>query len=94
LKWIVANHSSDDFPGNPRISFQHQATRLRGERQELRRSRAWAVWALICQARPHLPGDLANPIEEPTPEQISDLLKAYGHPGEPALWRSILDSSF
>ena len=46
LRWIVAKHPSDDFPGNPRISFQHQATRLRGERQALRRIRAWAVWAL------------------------------------------------
>ena len=57
LKWIVANHPTDSFPGNPRISFQHQATRLRGERQALRRARAWAVWALIQKAKPTLPKD-------------------------------------
>lgn len=91
LKWIAAHHPSDDFPGNPRISFQHQATRLRGVRQELRRARAWAVWALIREARPSLPGDLADPVKEPTLQQINDLLEAHGHPGEAALWRSILN---
>ncbi len=29
---LYANHPSEDYPGNPRISFQHQATRLRGDR--------------------------------------------------------------
>ena len=38
--------------GNPRISFQHQATRLRGDRVALRRMRAWAVWKLILPAKP------------------------------------------
>lgn len=32
LHWIVANYPSQDYPGNPHISFQHQATRLRGDR--------------------------------------------------------------
>ena len=38
LHWIVANHPSQDFPGNPRVSFQHQATRIRGDRAALRLS--------------------------------------------------------
>ena len=66
LKWIVAQHHGDDFPGNPRISFQHQATRLRGARQDLRRARAWAVWALIQDARPSLPGDLEQVLRYPS----------------------------
>lgn len=88
LKWIVANHSSDDFPGNPRISFQHQSTRLRGEREELRRSRAWGAWALIRAARPSLPGDLNDPVNEPGYDDIYSLLDKFGHSGEAELWKA------
>lgn len=88
LSWIVANHPGNDFPGNPRISFQHQATRLRGPRQEQRRARAWAVWALVCQQKPELPGDPAATAAEPTLERINQLLHTHGHPCEAALWRS------
>jgi hypothetical protein len=90
LKWIVANHSSTHFPGNPRISFQHQATRLRGDRQSLRRARAWAVWALICKARPELEPDRTQDIIEPTLEAIETQLHSYGHSGESELWRTVL----
>ncbi len=90
LQWIVSNHDSDHFPGNPRISFQHQATRLRGDRQVLRRARAWAVWALIREANPTLPGDLAQGIEEPTLEHIEAELRAIGHPNEVTIWRAAL----
>ena len=93
LQWIVAQHHSDDFPGNPRVSFQHQATRLRGPRQELRRARAWAVWALIRQARPSLPGDLKDPADPPTHEQIEAMLQAQGHPNEARLWRTTIAST-
>lgn len=91
FKWIVTQHPSDDFPGNPRVSFQHQATRLRGDRQMLRRSRAWAVWALIRQAKPALPGDPSDRIQEPTYQDIGRLLELHGHPGEAALWRNELE---
>jgi len=88
LSWIVANHPGNDFPGNPRISFQHQATRLRGLQQELRRARAWAVWALVCQQKPELPGDPAVAAAEPTLDRMNQLLQRHGHPGEAALWRA------
>ena len=87
---IIANHNSDHFPGNPRISFQHQATRLRGDRQALRRARSWAVWALIREAKPTLPGDATQDIEEPTLENIEAELQAIGHPNEVALWQAAL----
>lgn len=86
LRWIVATHDSDDFPGNPRISFQHQASRLRGPRQELRRARAWAIWAIIRKARPSLPGDPADPVVEPTEQEIQARLDEFGHPNETELW--------
>ena len=90
LRWIIANHNSDHFPGNPRISFQHQATRLRGDRQALRRARSWAVWALIREAKPTLPGDATQDIEEPTLDSIEAGLRATGHPNEVALWQAAL----
>jgi len=90
LSWIVANHPSDDFPGNPRISFQHQATRLRGERIELRRARAWAVWALIRQAKPELPGDRAQETREPDLGEIEAALRGHGHSNESQVWQSAL----
>lgn len=65
LGWIVAKNESDDFPGNPRISFQHQATRLRGDREPIRRARAWGVWTIICKVRPQLESDLKDPIVPP-----------------------------
>jgi hypothetical protein len=90
LRWIIANHNSDHFPGNPRISFQHQATRLRGDRQALRRARAWAVWALIREAKPTLIGDAAQGIEEPTLKSIEAELRATGHSNEVAIWQAAL----
>lgn len=92
LKWMITNHPSDSFPGNPRISFQHQATRLRGERQTLRRARAWAVWALVRRAKPNLRGDDSQVIEEPPIDWIAEQLKKEGHTNEAALWRAALDA--
>lgn len=91
IHWIVASHSSHDFPGNPRISFQHQATRIRGLQAERKRARAWAVWALICRTKPELPGDPAQGITEPSIETIEQRLKEFGSLEEASLWRSILD---
>ena len=91
LKWIIANHPFDSFPGNPRISFQHQATRLRGERQALRRARAWAVWALVRKAKPNLCGDDSQGIEEPTIDWIAEQLQKQGHKNEAIIWHAALD---
>lgn len=90
MHWIFTQHPTDDFPGNPRISFQHQATRLRGARRELRTARAWAVWALACSAKPSLTGDQDQTVPEPGIVDIARLLRTYGHDGEAALWATIL----
>lgn len=94
LAWMVAKQQNDEFPGNPRISFQHQATRLRGERQELRRARAWAVWAIICKVRPSLPADTTQDFTAPTIQEIEEQLKELGHPNEAELWVDALDFTF
>lgn len=93
LYWIFENHSSDEFPGNPRISFQHQATRIRGDRRALRRARAWAVWALVRQARPGLCGDSDHSIREPTYKEIKVMLENLGHPGEATVWEESFNQS-
>lgn len=89
MAWIVRHHDSDDFPGNPRLSYQHQATRLRGERRELRSARAWAVWAIVCRIRPHLDGDPS--CQELSLEEIQLLLDKHGHPGEGKSWLKVIE---
>lgn len=88
LHWIVVNHPNQDFPGNPRISFQHQATRLRGDRVALRRARAWAVWKLICSAKPELVADTTQGIKELTLGEIEKRLAKHGHSNEVQIWQS------
>ena len=88
LAWMMQHHDSDDFPGNPRLSYQHQATRLRGDRAELRSARAWAVWALACAARPSLPGDVTCP--ERSREEITLALEQSGHENEVLVWENAL----
>jgi hypothetical protein len=85
LRWILEHHDSDDFPGNPRLSYQHQACRMRPPRQELRAVRAWAVWALACDARPTLLGDPSLP--EISLAHIHAQLVDQGLPCEAELWR-------
>ena len=89
IHWIVLHHPSDDFPGNPRISFQHQATRMKGERKERRRARAWAVWYLVRDAKPSLPADPRQGIEEPGIESIEAGLRQWGHADELEIWREV-----
>jgi hypothetical protein len=86
FRWIIEQHHSDDFPGNPRLSFQHQACRIRGPRREIRSARAWALWALVCRSRPHLPGDPA--CLELEDADIAEQLEKSGLAGEVMLWKS------
>lgn len=90
IHWITQAHSSQDFPGNPRISFQHQATRIRGERAPLRQARAWAAWKLICLAQPDLPGDPSQSIIEPTTARIAIALQVNGQENESEQWLELV----
>lgn len=87
IHWITLQHPSDDFPGNPRVSFQHQATRMEGERKQLRRARAWAVWYLIRDAKPSLPADRRQAVKEPSIRVIEQGLLRWGHRNELRIWR-------
>lgn len=88
---IVQQAPPGRFLGNPRVHFQHYADRVGPPRQEQRKWRSWACWALCCRARPDLPSDPRHRVQEPSLEQIETELARHGHPGESALWRRTLD---
>jgi len=90
LQWIIANYDEEQFVGNPRVHFQHLASRVRGEREEQRRWRAWACWAIAMRTRPDLPGDKKQAITEPSFPKIHEMLQDHGHPAEAELWQTIL----
>lgn len=93
LHWLIQQSGSDErFLGNPRISYQHQADRIQGDRKQQRRARAWACWAIARAALPTLQGDAAHPVEEPTHSTISNQLLKYGLPGEAELWQNTLEN--
>ncbi len=90
LAWLVSHHPDDSFLGNPRISFQHQADRVRGVRAPQKAARAWAVWYLIRIVRPDLPGDRFHRVEEPTRDAIRQRLETFGLGGEEETWRAAI----
>lgn len=93
LKWMVSNHPGHEFPGNPRVSFQHQANRMDPVRSRVKISRAWAVWALICLARPDLPGDPTESFKVLSHDEIEALLFKHGSRDEAEVWRGCIEQS-
>jgi hypothetical protein len=91
LHWILGNHPGDSFLGNPRVSYQHLAGRIRGRNLQRRQWRAWACWYIVRQTLPELPPDLDETVEEPHSTAIFAGLEAYGIPGEAELWRSVVE---
>ena len=61
LVWILENRPEDRFLGNPVRHFQHLATRVSGDRREIRSWRAWACFHLSQRV---LPGEEFSPDEE------------------------------
>jgi len=92
MSWMVANYDEAVFVGNPRVHFQHLATRVKGEREDQRRWRAWASWYLARQARPDLPGDSKQGIIEPSLENIEAGLEKFGISGELETWQSVVQA--
>ena len=92
MSWMVANYDEAAFVGNPRVHFQHLATRVKGEREDQRRWRAWASWYLARQARPDLPGDSKQGIIEPSLENIEAGLENFGISGELETWQSVVQA--
>jgi hypothetical protein len=90
IGWLIAHHPADRFLGNPRISFAHQATRMRGAGLRRRSARAWAVWHVVRHVAPSLPGDPAHSVRPPNQAQIAARLNQWGAPGEVAIWQAAL----
>lgn len=92
LKWILQNYSGNVFWGNPRISYQHIASRVRGHKKDQRRWRAWACWLLVRQVLPQLRPDDKDIINEPDNEQIIDGLIKYGISDEDKIFKTVLST--
>ena len=90
MAWMLKNYDASNFAGNPRVHFQHLASRIRGDREDQRKWRAWACWYMACQIRPNLPGDLKQQITTPKFQAIRDGLSEHGIPGEANLWELIV----
>lgn len=91
MAWIIKYYKDDLFVGNPRVHFQHLATRVRGERREQRMWRAWACWYLVRQIRPDLIGDAKQGITEPDFTDIWKGLATFGIPDEQKIWECAVD---
>jgi len=90
--WMLRNHQGLDFLGNPRISFVHQATRIRAE-HVLKRQRAWALWYLSRANLPHLPPDPKVSEDPPALEELVVYLNEAGLPGEGTSFHDCLRQS-
>ncbi len=91
ITWMVREHPDDGFLGNPKISFQHQAARIRGERALIKSARAWATWYLISTIRHDLPDDPAIPTSRQNEAFILGALRKHGLTGESETWKTALD---
>ncbi len=90
MAWMIQNYLEEDFVGNPRVHFQHLASRVKGGRIEQKRWRAWACWYLARQVRPDLPGDPSQGIDEPTFSEIKAGLLNKGIQREFKTWESVV----
>ena len=89
IGWMV-KQPADTFTGNARVHYQHLADRVRGERADLKKWRAWAAWAVTRYVRPDLTGDPKHIVSEPTHAEIEAGLSTYGVSGEIDEWRRAL----
>jgi hypothetical protein len=87
--------SGQRFWGNPRISFQHQALRIRGHDRHaaLCRARATAVWLLATRQCPELAADpqAAEP-DAAACEQLFDTLATLGSPAEALTYATVISN--
>jgi hypothetical protein len=88
LVWMLRHRPAGRFLGNPVRHFQHLATRVSGERKEIR---SWRAWACFHLARAVLPGEAfpvdAQQIEKERLEirgweEVAEAIRQGGWPGE------------
>ncbi len=76
-RWILEHAHLGGFLGNPRVSFHHQATRIRKESQ-IRRMRSWALWHITRSTLPHLPPDSRQNEDPPSVHEVAVCLDRRG----------------
>ncbi len=88
LVWILRNRPDGVFVGNPVRHFQHLATRVSGERKEIRAWRAWACFHLSRRVLPEgeFPMDVEQLAEEalvlPEWGEVVERIRSDGWEGE------------
>ncbi|MCC5834207.1 MAG: hypothetical protein JJU20_05690 [Opitutales bacterium] len=92
-RWLIENARNAGFLGNPRVSFQHQAARIRGTDQDLLRARAHALWWLTRRSRPELGPDPECEEPEDSIDAVLASLARYGIQPEPDWFRAAADYS-
>lgn len=100
VAWIVHHRPEGRFIGNPRLHYQHLASRMVEPNRELRRWRAWACWYLARVLLPEsdYPSDTRQIREESTVEprqgDIAQRLKELSPRDDLAAWESALEWSY
>lgn len=92
IGWLVHHNPSEVFMGNPRVHYQHLADRVRGDRAEIKKWRAWAAWFIVRTVMPSLPSDPKHAVVEPAFEAINEGLMAHGVPGECRIWQNAVEA--
>ena len=91
VAWIAIKHPALDFPGNPLLSFYHQASRMPEHFSAVRRWRAWALYSLIEALRPQLKSSRIDTSLAPARSQIKNQLKRIGLEQECCIWESAFE---
>ncbi|MDZ4742999.1 MAG: hypothetical protein SGI98_06225 [Verrucomicrobiota bacterium] len=91
VAFILNAATAKEIGGNPRVHYEHLATRLEGEANKLRVWRAWACWWMVRKLRPDFPADPKQLVPEPLPAQIAEGLRRQGSEDELRLWQKVVD---
>jgi hypothetical protein len=96
LVWMLRNRPEGAFVGNPVRHFQHLATRVSGERREIRSWRAWACFHLSRRLLPvaEFPVDAEQVAREgvvfPDWEEVLGRIGSGGWAGEAEVLRAVV----
>jgi GNAT superfamily N-acetyltransferase len=92
IDWILRNRVADQFIGNPRLHWQHYATRMNDTHKELRTWRAWACWLLAFQILPEteFPADHEQIREEGIIKPTRREIAAHLPDRDRVIWESLL----
>lgn len=97
LVWMLRNRGVGAFVGNPVRHFQHLATRVSGDRKEIRAWRAWVCFHLSRRVLPaeEFPMDAEQVVREsleiPEWEEVLERIETGGWEGETEVVREVAE---